>query len=160
MLLFFALGSLPWSGLAPQPGVDEFQQIRDCKRDTKLSALCKGAPKQFQDYLSYCRSLSYKQRPDYTRLRLSLWELLQSLGNVKEYDLQWLTADKEFRPETLVPLSDWPDIEQPDDGDTTFCFCCKRRQDPMTDKSLIGASLVDTEIDPEAIGKVSILDTE
>lgn len=132
MLIFFVLGNLPWSGLKPPPaGADEFTQIRDVKKATKIEDLCKGIPSEFADYLRYCRGLGYKTRPDYTRLRLWLWQVIANLGDVKEYDLQWLQDDKEFRPEVLVPLSPWPDIVQPDDSEpqSSMCGCCKRREE-------------------------------
>jgi len=129
MLIFFMLGTLPWSGLPAKPGVDEFKQIQETKKATKLCDLCRGLPPEFEDYLAYCRGLAYKQRPDYTRLRLLLCRVLQTLGDVKDYDLQWLQDDKDFKPASLVPLAPWPDLEQPDDAEpqTGFCGCCKRR---------------------------------
>jgi len=134
MLIFFIRGNLPWSGLSVPKGVDEFMQIRDIKKATKLSDLCKGLPKEFLDYIAYCRALSYRQRPDYTRLRLFMLRVLHAMGPVKDYDLQWLSDSKEFRPDGLVPLAEWPGIAQPDDSEAQsgICGCCKRREEPLT----------------------------
>jgi len=134
MLIFFIRGNLPWSGLAPTPGVNEFTQIRDCKKATKISDLCQGMPPEFEEYLTYCRGLAYRQRPDYTRLRVMMWRVLQTLGSVKEYDLQWLQEDKTFKADSLEPLVAWPDIEQPDETEpeVDICGCCKRRKEVIT----------------------------
>lgn len=158
MLIFFIRGSLPWSGLPHTPGVDEFKQICDIKKTTLLNDLCKGMPPEFEDYLGYCRALAYKQRPDYTRLRLMLCRVLKSLGNVKEHQLQWLEDDKELKPETLAPLLPWPDIEQPDDSIPAggLCGCCKRREPLTRSSKLIQYTRAD---DADSIGNKS-QDTE
>merc|ERR1719298_146705 len=95
MLVFFLLGTLPWSGLRSNNGEkkkdgDEFAHIRAVKKATKVSELCKGLPPEFEEYLTYCRGMQYKQRPDYIRLRDMFRRVLDTLGNVKGHELQWL----------------------------------------------------------------------
>lgn len=151
MMIFFIRGSLPWSGLPPKPGVDEFTQIRDVKKSTKISDLCKDMPAEFGDYLSYCRGLAYKQRPDYTRLRLWLWTALQRQGTVKDYELQWLLDQPDFKPEALEVLDAWPDVQQPDDyeGSGGICGCCKRRADPITRVAQMNSVMMNGSADAE-----------
>jgi len=130
MLVFFSLGTLPWCGLPPTAGKEEFAEIRDMKKAIKVRDLCRGLPPEFEDYVSYCRNLGYRQRPDYSRLRLLFLSVIQQQGAVKAHDLQWLQDDEEFQPDILVPLYPWPDIEQPDDAEQggSPCGCCKRRE--------------------------------
>lgn len=158
MLIFFVLGTLPWCGLPPATaGNDEFVQIRDMKKAIKLADLCRGTPPEFEDYITYCRALGYRQRPDYSRLRLLFYRVCQSQGAVKASDLQWLVGDAECDPSSLVPIPNWPDIEQPDDGErpASFCGCCKRRV-TLTRSSAVMQPLSearDPEGDNESIGK-------
>jgi len=164
MLVFFILGTLPWCGLPPAPGKEEFGQIRDMKKAIKLADLCKGTPPEFEDYISYCRTMSYRQRPDYSRLRLLFTRVLQSQGSVKAHDLQWLQDDKEFSADILVPLGVWPDIDQPDDAEpeASVCGCCKRRE-TLTKSSTISQplSMARDPVDEAGIGNRQLsTDTE
>lgn len=168
MLVFFLLGTLPWSGLKSNNGEkkkdgDEFAHIRAVKKATKVSELCKGLPPEFEEYLTYCRGMQYKQRPDYIRLRDMFRRVLDVLGNVKGHELQWLLEDKELKVGTLTPLR-YPDqLEQPDDGQEprfSICGCCKRREEPSrkevarTENRPLAAARENDE-EAESIGKSS-----
>jgi len=160
MLIFFSTGTLPWCGLPSSSGNDEFSQIRDMKKATKLVDLVRGLPPEFEDYMTYCRNLAYRQRPDYTRLRLLLWRVIRSQGTiVKAHDLQWLKDDAEFKSDGLTEVLPWPDIKQPDDDvpETSFCGCCKRRE-ALTKAAEIKLPLSMAR-DEDSIGKKS-QDTE
>jgi len=61
LILFLHLGKLPWSG---KPRETVLQMKR-----TPLSELCKDLPEAFHLYLSYCKSLSFEQTPDYGYLK-------------------------------------------------------------------------------------------
>lgn len=133
MLIYFLRGSLPWSGLDPPKGKDKFACIRDVKKATKVSSLCEGLPPQLEAYLNYCRGLGHEQRPDYNRLRRFCYDMLAKLGDVQEYELQWVVQE-ELTPELLEKMQEWPEIEQPDDHDPepiSCCGCCKRRNPDM-----------------------------
>lgn len=131
MLIFFVRGSLPWSGLPRVEGKDEFEAIRNKKMATPVQELCSGLPPEFADYLSYCRNLAYKQRPDYERLRSLFRNVTSSFGDTKDTDLQWLRSIKDLKIEELEKLSASPIVDQPDDNvpATSLCGCCKRRDD-------------------------------
>lgn len=153
MLVFFILGTLPWCGLPQSTEEEEFAQIRDKKKAIKVKDLCRGLPSEFEDYLSYCRNLGYRQRPDYTRLRLCFQSVIQQKSAVQAPDLQWLRNDEEFQPDILVPLDPWPGIKQPDDAEQGFSLfgCCKKRVARTS-----GANLLDAQVDADAaLGKKS-----
>merc|ERR1719487_2663973 len=72
MLLYFLRGALPWSGLDAKTQEEKYRKICEKKEQTKLSDLCQGFPKEFEDYLAYARNLAFQERPDYKML----WELM------------------------------------------------------------------------------------
>jgi len=128
MLIYFLRGSLPWSGLkaALSKGEDELLLIRDTKKVVKLSMLCEGMPQEFEDYLEYCRALSYRERPDYEFLHELFNTVRWRIGPVQVHELQWLQG---IQPETLVQLTGAKNFTQPDDGQSDGFFpCCKKRR--------------------------------
>merc|ERR1711972_627652 len=62
MLMYFLRGALPWSGLDATTKEDKYRKIKEKKESTKLSELCRGFPGAFEEYLSYCRCLGFKER--------------------------------------------------------------------------------------------------
>ncbi|KAF8267066.1 casein kinase I [Lactarius quietus] len=58
-LIYFLRGSLPWQDLRYAKG------IAKCKQQTMPRNLCHSLPAEFQIFLEYCRSLSFKDKPDY-----------------------------------------------------------------------------------------------
>lgn len=69
MLLFFALGKLPWQGLKKKLNEDEhLEQIGDIKLCTNFDKLCSNLPECFKIYIDYCRKLEFESTPDYEYL--------------------------------------------------------------------------------------------
>jgi len=60
-------GSLPWEGL-DTPGGERLEDIRRMKKNTPLATLCKCCPKEFVNFLAYCRELHFEETPDYSLL--------------------------------------------------------------------------------------------
>lgn len=114
MLVYFLKGTLPWSGLMTTVDDDDLL-IRDKKKATKLHVLCEGLPSELEEYLDYCRRLSFTQRPDYARLQRLFDQMRERLEPLAPHDLQWLRGT-DLKPETLVPMQPWEEVVQPDDG--------------------------------------------
>jgi serine/threonine protein kinase len=157
MLMYFVRGRLPWSGLDAPTDQEKFKRICDKKESFPLAELCEGYPKEFMEYLKYCRGMGFTQKPDYGKLR----GLMQAVkGESNDYDFEWLRADSIDRS-TLVPLQG-PTVYQPDEtpppgayasqgsmasgknsadnrpdgGNKPLCFCCKRRARAQDTKDL------------------------
>jgi serine/threonine protein kinase len=62
VLVYFFKGSLPWQ-VAAQDGHEDAVQI---KRSVSMEDLCQGCPRELEMYVRYCRSLEFKERPNYT----------------------------------------------------------------------------------------------
>ena len=72
--MYFLLGSLPWQGLKLPPGAannasGKHRLILQKKQATPLDELCASCPPQFQEYLTYCRSLKFEAKPNMNYVR-------------------------------------------------------------------------------------------
>ena len=87
VLLFLHVGVLPWMGVkfGSREDVVEMLEVRS---QISLKKLCKDAHPIFESYLSYCKSLSFAEKPDYSRLRSLFQSLLDHLPLDWQYD--WL----------------------------------------------------------------------
>ena len=88
VLVYFLKGSLPWQGLKQVPKKDKFDQIAEVKQKVTVQELCRDCPKEFEQYLSYTRSMQFDEAPDYKRCLGYFTELFQSeeLSKGAQYD--------------------------------------------------------------------------
>ena len=76
ILVYLLKGSLPWQGIEIKPGETIERAIYRRKQEITIEELCLGLPKEFSEYLSYCRKLEFTEDPDYDHL-IKLFEKLQ-----------------------------------------------------------------------------------
>ncbi|KAJ3499419.1 hypothetical protein NLG97_g355 [Lecanicillium saksenae] len=69
VLLYFARGSLPWQGLKAATEEEKNECIKKKKLNVSVTELCEGLPREFATYITYTRSLGFKDIPDYAYLR-------------------------------------------------------------------------------------------
>jgi len=89
VLLYFLRGSLPWQGLAARGKNEKYDKIREKKLSTEVGVLCEGVPNEFATYLTYCRSLSFADRPDYGYLRRLFKDLFFREGYHYDFVFDW-----------------------------------------------------------------------
>ena len=65
VLLYFLRGSLPWQGLPIKRKDDRYKRILEKKKSTLPSELCKGFPKEFEEFIVCARNLGYTEEPPY-----------------------------------------------------------------------------------------------
>jgi casein kinase I family protein HRR25 len=65
VLLFFMCGSLPWHGIEPAINKQQRDTILQTKLNTPIEILCSMCPIEFNVFLSYIRTLSFEDKPDY-----------------------------------------------------------------------------------------------
>jgi hypothetical protein len=65
VLIYLMHGSLPWQSTTGKSTTE----ILDIRMTITPSTLCEGLPAEFEIFLSYVRSLEFKQKPDYQYLR-------------------------------------------------------------------------------------------
>lgn len=95
VLLYFARGSLPWQGLKASTDKEKNELIKEKKAGLSVDALCEGLPEEFATYITYTRSLGFKERPDYEYLRQLFRRLFAARGF--EYDNVYDWTEKRFR---------------------------------------------------------------
>jgi len=140
MFMYFLRGSLPWSGLSAKTQEEKYRKIGEKKEHFPLEELCKGLPKEFELYLSYCRKLGFVERPDYDKL----YNLIHSCrpAGAKDHHFQWFAGTSDADLSSLIPLNPRIAYHQPDDrlpaksvrsGFPRICCCgssVKVRDDP------------------------------
>lgn len=89
VFLYFVRGSLPWQGLKATSKRDKYEKIRDKKVTTSVQHLCRYLASEFSTYISYCRSLKFTERPDYSYLRRLLKDLLFKEGFYYDFVFDW-----------------------------------------------------------------------
>ncbi|KAM3144750.1 hypothetical protein pb186bvf_003059 [Paramecium bursaria] len=68
MLIFLYKGQLPWQNLQNVSDKDKTKIVGRMKMAIEPEELCKDLPKEFMEYFTYIRSLTFKQAPDYKKL--------------------------------------------------------------------------------------------
>ena len=95
MLIYFCKGILPWQG---QPGSTKSKRSKNIytkKLNTSLEELCEGIPYEFLLYMKYCRTLRFKQVPDYDLLRNLFVTLFHKNKFVMDYIYDWNIVSKQ-----------------------------------------------------------------
>ena len=93
ILIYFALGKLPWQGNNQGTKSERVRKISERKLITSIEKLCKDLPEEFANYLYYCRSLKFEERPDYVSLKKLFKDMI--IRSNLEYDnvYDWTQAD-------------------------------------------------------------------
>eukprot|EP00736_Rhodelphis_marinus_P008629 Rmarinus@m.12800 len=89
VFMYFLRGSLPWQGLRAATKKQKYEKIAEKKMSTHLDVLCKGYPREFKDYLEYCRNLRFDDKPNYDYLRRLFRCLFDAQGYVYDYIFDW-----------------------------------------------------------------------
>lgn len=80
VMIYFLKGSLPWQGLKADNKRMKYDRISEKKISTSVEALCHGLPAEFATFLTYCKSLHFEDKPDYSYLRKLLRNLFIKEG--------------------------------------------------------------------------------
>ena len=122
VLMYFNRGSLPWQGLRANTKKDKYEKIMEKKMGTQIEILCKGYPSEFVNYLNYCRSLRFEDRPDYAYLRRSLKDLFFREGYQFDYVFDWtaLNYQANMQHGSLTMPAKQPEATKPADDPLTF----------------------------------------
>ena len=91
VLLYFLRGKLPWQGLHVKNKEDRYHRIMEIKMENTPHELCKGFPKEYEQYVDYSRKLEYEEDPNYDYLK-SLFNNI--LKEDTEYVYDWDIGNK------------------------------------------------------------------
>mmetsp|Transcript_1710 Transcript_1710/g.2131 ORF Transcript_1710/g.2131 Transcript_1710/m.2131 type:complete len:383 (-) Transcript_1710:152-1300(-) len=90
MLMYFNLGKLPWQGLKARTKQEKYDKIGNKKMDVPIPTLCKGFPKEFELYLTYCRQLGFSQKPNYPYIRALFTTVFKNCGYKDDWVFDWM----------------------------------------------------------------------
>lgn len=83
------MGQLPWQGLATKSKEEKYRKIKEIKLSTPIEILTRGYPREFADYMHYCKNLKYDEDPDYAYLRRLFKDLYVRHGLENDYIFDW-----------------------------------------------------------------------
>jgi len=95
VLMYFNRGNLPWQGLKAPTKKQKYEKISEKKIGTSVEALTKGYPAEFVQYLNYCRSLHFEDKPDYAYLRKLFRDLFLREGHKYDAMFDWTMLKNE-----------------------------------------------------------------
>lgn len=77
--------------------------IKKKKQETSIESLCKGCPREFQDYMEYCRALKFEQEPDY-KLLLGLFRRCMEKNDIEptSTDFIWKRNQLQVQKQRLI----------------------------------------------------------
>jgi hypothetical protein len=90
VLLYFIKGQLPWQGIPARTKKEKYEKIKDKKLSTQIDQLCKNLPEEIGNYLDYCRSMKFEEKPDIGYLRKLFKDLFYKSGYEYDYVFDWM----------------------------------------------------------------------
>ena len=94
MLIYLTKKNLPWLSVEKLKisMVQKKDKILDLIKKTKPEEICSGLPKEFFEYVKYCRKLSFEEDPNYNYLRNLFLDIIQ--GYEKFFDYRFFDSTK------------------------------------------------------------------
>ena len=92
MLVYLSGKSLPWQGYSihgPKAKTN-YLNILNLKKKTTPENICYNLPKEFSEYIDYCRKLKFEQDPDYEYLRNLFKNVLKNFHTINDLNFSWL----------------------------------------------------------------------
>ena len=97
VLIYLIKKNLPWIYIEYLniKKVEKYRKVRDLKLSTLPEELCSGLPKEFCDYIKYCRNLTFEQEPNYNYLKNLFLEVIKknekitNLNYIGSFQFSW-----------------------------------------------------------------------
>lgn len=105
MLLYFLKGSLPWQNIKAKSKKEKYDMIKEMKRNFNVNEFCNDVPglfflcekdlknlkiEEFIEFLKYCRSLKFDDRPDYFLCKNLFKTLMVKNEFQMDYNYDWI----------------------------------------------------------------------
>ena len=100
-LIYLIKKTLPWINIEKLniDKIEKYRKVRDLKISTLPEELCSGLPKEFCDYIKYCRNLTFEQEPNYNYLKNLFLEIvkknekIRDLNSIGRIEFSWFKKD-------------------------------------------------------------------
>lgn len=89
VLLYLVKGGLPWQGLHASSTNERKRKILEKKLEILDHELCEGLPVEFQQYLSYTKSLGFFDKPDYAYLKRLFKNVFMRMDFAYDFVFDW-----------------------------------------------------------------------
>jgi serine/threonine protein kinase len=109
ILIYFALGRLPWQGVKASTRKELHSMIMKKKNNVPIEILCQGLPEEFETLLLYSRSLDFHEKPEYNCLSLLFRKLFLRKGYSKDYLFDWTVLNMKYRACTRKSIDEVKD---------------------------------------------------
>ena len=101
VLAYLLRGILPWQGIAAKTKEEKYAKILNKKINISTEKLLKNEPKEFIDYINYCKNLEYEEEPNYNYLVNLFKDIITKVLNDKiDFMYDWVNvndAEKHIR---------------------------------------------------------------
>ena len=103
ILIYFLKGNLPWQNIKAKTKEEKYIKILQKKIEISSYELCKGFPKDIENFLEYTKNLEYDERPDYKFLRKLFDNIMKKENFNYDYIYDWTTLEeKESRKNNRI----------------------------------------------------------
>jgi len=109
VLIYFALGQLPWQGLKADSRKRFHQIIVEKKISTPVEILCRSLPPEFGTYLNYCRTLVFHKKPEYNSLRHLFRKVYFRRGFSEDYLFDWTVLNMKYSASRKKMVEEYKD---------------------------------------------------
>eukprot|EP00826_Nyctotherus_ovalis_P066524 TRINITY_DN983_c0_g1_i12.p1 TRINITY_DN983_c0_g1~~TRINITY_DN983_c0_g1_i12.p1 ORF type:complete len:256 (-),score=71.40 TRINITY_DN983_c0_g1_i12:239-1006(-) len=112
-LVYLAKGGLPWQGVKAETEKELRKKVYKLKSLMPLKELCSGLAEPFSEYLRYCKTLLFQDKPDYNYLRKLFMNYFHKQNLDKDFVFYWDVPkdeppkeDKKIDEEIKIVLTD------------------------------------------------------
>jgi len=148
-LIYLAKGGLSWQGIKDSDKKEKYNKIGDKKSKTPTVTLCEGLPQEFVNYMNYCLSLSFEDKPDYTSLK----KLFRNLFIKSNFQLNF-SFDWEQQQPTIVP----PTVEKKKSSSNgTRKADCADEKHVVEDERNKSTTLIRVEQEDKSVPKIPLI---
>lgn len=95
LMIYLMKGKLLWQDCKAETKNEKYKLILDMKQKSSIPLLCFGLPSAFCKYMTYVKSLSFVQEPDYAYLKKLFTDLFYSKEYAFDYKYDWVSNLKE-----------------------------------------------------------------
>ncbi|KAL4493420.1 hypothetical protein ABPG72_007428 [Tetrahymena utriculariae] len=88
-LVYLMRGRLPWQDYRVLQKKEKYEKILEKKQNLSLEQLCAKLPEELFEYMKYCTSLEFEQKPDYIYIKNLFSEMLKKYNLDKNEDFDW-----------------------------------------------------------------------
>ena len=105
VLIYLLKGFLPWQGIKAKSKVEKVKNILVNKIETCSNDLCYNLPKEFEEYIDYCKYLEIGDEPDYQMLKNLFLKVLQEERMQFDYIYDWSNSEGVVKKKSYINQS-------------------------------------------------------